>query len=390
MKECFHNQKPIVLIVGGTFDTTSTGRSSGLIRKLSSAIRDNLSDTYEVIEHNGGNYEELSGIMSSEVPKADFVFWFANVDNTLPKIRNVKEINPKTILVTSKRNDDNKYSIAELINRALSSKSNLLFEFSRQSDGMFNIRVIDPLGCLWYDGADVIDAVVSSINRLMFLRSITRQSSIHDDNANNPLVQMYFDGKLSSAPSEHEFINIVHRHANTFHTLVPHVPTERMLGNCSFVPDKYRCTKGFPSARVGNIVLVSKRNVNKETLSLNDFVPTTLSKDGKLYYYGDNKPSVDTPIQVRLYNALPNINRMIHSHCYIKGAPFTNTCVPCGGLEEVDEVLSVIDETSNRYQNHYEINLIGHGSIVMSRDVDGLKDVKYYARPIPEVCDDKF
>lgn len=385
MKDDFDSQREVVLIVGGTFDSTGTGHSSGLIRKLSSAIRGNLSDTYDVIEYNGGNYEELSSIMQTEVPRANFVFWFANVDNTLPKIRNVKEINPKTILVTSKRNDDYKYSIAELINRALGSKSNLLFEFSKQRNGMFNIRIIDPLGCLWYDGTNIVDAVVSSIDRLIFLRSITRQSSIHDDDANNLIAKMYHDGKFNSAPSEQEFINVVHQHADIFHTMVPHVPTERMLGNCSFVPDKYRCTKGFPSARVGNTVLVSRRNVNKETLSLDDFVPTVLSKDGELYYYGDNKPSVDTPIQVRLYSALPNINRMIHSHCYIKGAPFTSVCVPCGGLEEVGEVLRVIDETSNRYQSHYKINLIGHGSIMMSKDVDGLRNVEYYARPIPEV-----
>ena len=199
----------------------------------------------------------------------------------------------------------------------------------------------------------------------------------------NIIAKLYHEGKLTDCSSEQAFIDIVHTHANTFHRMVPHVPTERMLGNCSFIPDKYRCTKGFPSVRIGNTVLVSKRNVNKETLSLDDFVPVSL-KDDTLYYYGDFKPSVDSPIQVRLYEALPNINRMIHSHCYIKDAPFTSTCVPCGGIEEVSEVLGLIDKTSNRYQSIYKINLLGHGSIIMTHSVDELKDVAYLPRPIPE------
>lgn len=42
------------------------------------------------------------------------------------------------------------------------------------------------------------------------------------------------------------------------------------------------------------------------------FVPTYLS-EYKVYYCGENKPSVDTPIQLRLYEKLPNINYMIDS-----------------------------------------------------------------------------
>jgi hypothetical protein len=107
-------------------------------------------------------------------------------------------------------------------------------------------------------------------------------------------------------------------------------------------------------------------------------------EDGKLYYCGDNKPSVDTPIQMRLYDALPNIRYMIHSHCYIENAPFTKKSIPCGAIEEVDEVLSLIDKKWGRDHFLYCINLKGHGSIVMAKDAAMLNHIRYVGRHLPE------
>ena len=42
--------------------------------------------------YNGGNYNELNKILEMTI-NYDTVFWWANVANGLPKIRNVKEIN---------------------------------------------------------------------------------------------------------------------------------------------------------------------------------------------------------------------------------------------------------------------------------------------------------
>ena len=72
----------------------------------------------------GGNYKDLKKILESCVDY-DTVIWWANVPNELPKVRNVKEINYKTMLVSSKRNIDNKYSFQELLQRSLGIKSNL-------------------------------------------------------------------------------------------------------------------------------------------------------------------------------------------------------------------------------------------------------------------------
>lgn len=59
--------------------------------------------------YNGGNYNELNKILEMTI-NYDTVFWWANVADGLPKIRNVKEINYKMMLISSKINDNNKYT----------------------------------------------------------------------------------------------------------------------------------------------------------------------------------------------------------------------------------------------------------------------------------------
>lgn len=64
--------------------------------------------------YNGGNYNELNKILEMTI-NYDTVFWWINVANGLPKIRNVKEINYKMMLISSKINDNNKYTFQDLL-----------------------------------------------------------------------------------------------------------------------------------------------------------------------------------------------------------------------------------------------------------------------------------
>lgn len=402
-----------ILLVGGTFaaernEDSTFGKSSGLIHKLAEAIKsyNKFHQGFETIDvYNGGNYDDLAEHLAN-TPNYDVVFWFANVSNDMPKIRDVKSIAPKTLLVTSKRNDNNKYSFQELIQRALASKSNLVFEFSKLpvntedrtqlynicstneyknvvdklDKPVFNIRIFDPLGCEWYCGADIMVAVTSALNRLYYLANITRQGTIQENSDKSEL--------LESITDENMFVDIVHSYAERFHELMnPGCEVKRFLGNCSMrpsAPKEFRCLKGMPSFRHGDYIFVSQRNVDKEYLDISHFVPAKL-ENGKIYYCGENKPSVDTPIQLRFYNALPNINYMIHSHCYVDNAAFTTKPIPCGAIEEVAEVLDFIDkEYGSRELTSYRINLKGHGSIIMGHTVDDLVNVSYSKRPIPE------
>lgn len=227
------------------------------------------------------------------------------------------------------------------------------------------------------------------MERLKFIKSITRESTTSKEEGSGALAwffnmfkqEMYKSDEEAITPIKEEFLNIVKDYATklaeaTFNTK----DVKRFLGNASF-----RCPKGFPSFRDGKYIFVSRRNVNKEYISIEDFVPVYL-EDNKIYYCGDSKPSVDTPIQVRLYEKLPNINYMIHSHCYIKDAPYTEEALPCGAIEEIDEIKKTIDEyyDGDYNKDFYVINLLGHGSIMMSNNPKKLKDIEMTGRNLPE------
>lgn len=392
-----------ILIVGGTWDSEK-GKNSWMINKLSNAILEftrnnsNISvDDVDMTCYNGGSYPILQSILE-QTPNYDIVFWFANVDNSLPKVRDVKAIAPRAMLITSKRNDGNRYDFQELVQRALASKSNLMFEFVKCETGGFNIRVFDPLACQFYYGTDITTAANAAMSRLLYLKSITRQQTTSDNTSAQLALAWYFDSfkqnmtqsdKQYNIPEESEFIYIVRKHAETFHDLMkPASGVKRFLGNCSIkpmLPQVGRCSKGMPSFKHENYVFVSQRNVDKEFLDISHFVPTYMDENENIFYCGENKPSVDTPIQLRLYKALPNIKYMLHSHCYIDGAEFTTKSIPCGAIEEVEEVLTFIDKTyADRTLDFYTVNLKGHGSIVMSKDCKKMTDVNYIRRPMPE------
>ena len=166
-----------ILIVGGSFDDNG-GRPSSLVDKFYYAFGESfakLGMNADVSRVNGGYFEEVESILQ-ETAYADVVLWWANVPNDKPKIRNVKEVNPKCMLVTSKRNDNEKYSFGELVNRALGAKANLCIEFSKQDSGMFQMMLFDPLGNCWYKGSDISECAENMVSRLQFLRSVTRQS----------------------------------------------------------------------------------------------------------------------------------------------------------------------------------------------------------------------
>lgn len=368
-----------ILFVGGNWDLNG-GRKSKIVEEFAKFLPN-------VTVYNGGNFNDLNDILESCV-NYDIVLWWANVSNDLPKIRNVKDINYKVMLVSSKRNVEGKYSFQDLLQRSFSLKSNLTIEFSIV-DNKYYMRLFDPLGNMWYEGFSIKLCSKILIERLNFIRSITRESTVSNEENVGALAwffnmfkdEMYESNDNPFVPIKEEFLEIVRNYAYKFaEATFETKEVKRFLGNASF-----RCPKGFPSFRDSKYIFVSKRNVNKEFIGIKEFVPVYL-EDGKLFYCGDNKPSVDSPIQVRLYSLLPNINYMIHSHCYIENAPYTNVVLPCGALEEVDEIKNVIKKYyDNDYnKDFYVVNLLGHGSIMMSNKPSQLKNIRMVGRKLPE------
>ena len=265
-----------VLFVGGSFDHEG-GRPSGLINSINECL---LRDPeFVVTTVNGGFVSELHDKVLPSVIDYNIVFWFANVSNDEVKLRDVKAINPKVILITSKRNDDDKYTFAELISRSLAIKANLTVEFSK-TDDKFMMMVFDPLGNVFYTGLDVPTMCGRLFCRVKQLTKFTRVPTVLETEQEAPVV-----------PDETEFFEFAHSCADIFHNLIrPAKGTERFLGNLSF-----RCQNGFPSFRgEGGVIFVSRRNVDKSDITSASFVPTYLDDKNTVKYFGENKPSVDT------------------------------------------------------------------------------------------------
>lgn len=344
------------ILVGGTFDNEYPN-ASGFITKLGKALKE-INPFGEI--HNGGDMDDLSFIAHNTT--ADVYFWFPNISNDKKKIlKAIKEIDPTRILVISKRNFDKKYDIMELIARALNVKANLGIEFSTETnESKIHSMVYDPLGNIFYSGTDIDTLAFDLCQRLNILTSISRQSVLYKQ----------FD--VPEIKINEQFLSIIKTHAETFHNIIHANNTSRFLGNCSF-----RCESGFPSFKDNNnIIWVSRRNIDKRDINENAFVPVKIDHND-IVFCSMHKPSVDTPIQVRLYNYYNNIKYILHSHCYIKSAYTTDNILPCGALEEFYEIIKC---NESKDLEELVLNLNGHGSIVMSSNLDIFSKIEYISK----------
>lgn len=366
-----------MIVVAGCWDDNG-GRKSGYAGKLAHELYEQLGTGEGFICRNGGTFSALENLVH-RLTDYNVIVWLADVPNDKAKIvKTIKVKYPHALLVTSKRNDDGKYDFMHLVAHALNLKANLFIEF-KKDDGKVAASLFDPLGNAYtHDSTDIHTLAFMLYCQVKYLRNMTRVGS-------KSLGEEPERTYAMSPESMHSFVDLVKGYAETFHDLIHGANTTRLLGNCSF-----RCTQGgFPSCRDDDgHVFVSRRNIDKRDIEPKAFVrvePISMAdvfwRNIKVRYYGDLKPSVDTPIQLALYALYPNIRFMLHSHVYVKDAPFTRDTVPCGALQEIEEILRVqpYSETSG-----FRINLKGHGSLCASSGVEGLRGIPYVARKFPE------
>jgi len=347
------------LCIVGTFDD-----NGGKFSKIGEIIyRSVKRDDMHYI--NGGNFHKLQETLY-EIKDSGLIYWFANVPNEKQKlVEDIKKNNNACVLVTSKRNVEKKYTFQDLLYHALGIKSNLFVEFI-QKDGRYHGRVADPLGNVFLDYNDDVGLLGKVLKkRAEELLGYTRVPSINV-------------GEKEDVPNETEFFEIIKHYAEVFHDLIHFHPeaTNRFFGNASF-----RCERGFPSFRRDSLIYVSRRNVDKRYLNRDAFVAV---KAGKIpvNYFGNDKPSTDTPINVKLYGYYPNVHYILHAHTYIDKAPFTHRIIPCGALEEADEITKLYPDNN---KTNFSVNLIGHGSLALATDVEFMRKILYVPRPMPEI-----
>ncbi len=352
-----------LLAVGGTFDE-SGGKPSVYMAKLFSNFV--TTDVFQLDVYNGGHWNAISslvGRLTKELAGCyDVILWFPNIPNNLEKlVPLIKKYNQKSILVTSKNNMEAKYTMAQLVQKALANRSNLVLEFPKsKSSNNLIANIFDPLGNIWLTEENDIYIVAKVLKlRIDQLIRYTRVGSVSI-------------GDAVPIPGVTYFFDIIKQYADVFHELIHGANSERLLGNASF-----RCLRGFPSFRDKDRICVSRRNIDKRYIGQEGFVAVDLPLAGdKVRYYGKHKPSVDTPIQLKLYEHFDNINFMLHSHVYVDGAKITNEVTPCGAMEEVDEIKSLFDKDTCAFA----VNLRGHGSLIAAKTLDYFKDTPYVSR----------
>jgi hypothetical protein len=338
------------LFLGGRFDGYM-GKFSNKDNELSRYL--NADEVF-----NGGNTNVLDNVLD-KIQDYGKVFWFADVPGKNGIVKQVKRRNGRAILVNAVRNNGD-YSFSEMMQDSLDNRVNLIVE-TREG----KMRVLDPLANMFLDYTHNLKLVGNVLDkRVEELERYTRVESFE------------VPGNVD-VPDEQEFFSIVREYGKRFHEIIHGNLKEnrRFLGNASF-----RCERGFPSFRKGSFVFVSRRNVDKREIDREDFVPVL--DNLPVRYHGKNKPSVDSPVQVELYNYYPGVNYMIHGHVYVENARFTDRIVPCGAMEEVDEIRKVYPERENE---NFAVNLLGHGSIVfVSKPMNFLR-FKHTIRRMPEM-----
>lgn len=341
-----------MLVVAGTFNEYG-GKKSSLIQKL---FEGKITNNDLLI--NGGNVDDIKNILKL-VPEYKIIAWFPNISNEIPKMRNIKELNPYSLFIMSKRNDG-KYTVKDIIVKGLENNANLIIEFSKIDD-KFYMQDIDVLGYSWCEKTSDIEKFKKVLfDRIDFLLATKRVKTYSDNTKNN---------NYNLIPNE--YIDLNKEYGKLFDELSKQVAqTTRYLGNCSI--------------KIQDKIFMSQRDVDKKQLSKKTFVEV-YKNDNKIFYKGNIKPSKDTAIQLELYEKYPQINYIIHCHCYISDGHFTNIQCPCGDLKEVDEINEAIKRNGLGNENIIKINLIGHGSILMTNNIKDLYKINYIKRNYPEI-----
>ena len=338
-------------IVGGSFDGMK-GRPSSIVEEMAKHLRSNVI--------NGGNVDVLRNYRYSD-PKV--LIWMPKIDNDYEKmLPTIKEVNPHLLLISSKRAIETDYKESDIVGRLLKSRSNLGIMITEDDLG-YMFKLLDPLGNQWVYTRLVEELCHAIDKRVHTLMKTTRFGS--DQRG----------GEIRPFNINQEFIELVRDFGSEFSKFVNAVNPNRFLGNAAT-----RCSYGFPAVKEADRIFVTRRNVDKTALSSKDFVEIEPGFSS-VAYWGPNKPSVDAPIQLILFQKFKSVKYMLHGHVYVDGAPATSHILPCGAIEEAKEI-EMPSDASN-----FVFNLSGHGFLALASDLDYLRSLKprLKARPFPEL-----
>lgn len=339
-----------VSIIGGNFGDNP--KQSSIINKMSSSFSLLKNDVQSIIMYNGGNLDSLPEILID-----DLVIWMPNIDN-----ENRKQYPNKkngTVMICSKVMREG-YTNVDAVSRVFKMHANAVIAIY-DNNGIKEFKLIDALGNIWIKTTDISILINAIIGFYYFTKKAVRINSKQLNSIIPPITNFISDiEKITKFRYDlHEFIQI----NNSLASYIQLTCGDRFFGNLST-----RCQKLFPTAKCETTLMhVSPRNSDKKYLEVEDFVPCYYINDNEIGYYGDKKPSVDSPVQLKIYNNFPDINFMIHGHAFIENTSETKNYCLCGDLNEYDEIKNLITS------NVGGINLKNHGFLIYADTIENLK-----------------
>ena len=321
-----------VILVGGN---PAEKKASRVLYKLASIIKDTVECQVDI--YNGELPEDISN--------GDLVLWTPDIPNEQPKDYPVK--GRGAVLICSKVMREG-YTKVDAVSRIFKMQGNAVISIYKNDEKDFKFGLIDALGNTWAETKD-LKLLCSEILALYSWTKGSIRVSIPQCEATMPVLTDYDE-------------NVLNLFVKLNKDLAYKVASQ--VGNRYFGNYSTRCTKLFPSMRDGNIILMSPRNVDKRTITTKDMVPIYAGA-----YIGDRKPSVDAPVQLKIYEKVDWVNYLIHGHAFIMGTPATKHYYPCGDLREAPEVIGALRDGRHR------INLKNHGFLIAAENINELEDL---------------
>lgn len=251
------------------------------------------------------------------------------------------------------------YTRATAVSRIFAMHGNAVIRLETATKP-FVFTLTDALGNDWVRTSDITQLARTLVSFHRWSSSTIRQATVGLDPV-DPL----------SPPQPDAFIEALMR-CNA--ALASKLQTE--LGGRYFGNISTRCQELFPGSNLTH-VLVSPRNSDKRRLTASDM--THVFQDGdRICYHGSRKPSVDAPVQLKLFQSRPGIRFFIHGHAYVEGAPVTQHYFPCGDLREVPGILELMHPS-----NRGIMNLRRHGFLIYADGITGLRELTSSVRFAP-------
>lgn len=350
-----------LLVIGGVFN-----ENGGAVSSFADALVERFRTQFSIESRNGGTLEQLEKVIQSS-DRFPAVVWLAHVDDS-SYVSRIKATNKRCLLVQARRNDRKMHTIDEIVADMIESRTNLYLVIDHDTK-KFDFKVIDALGNLWYQGAEAAEVIRRLKWYISYMLDLTRLSIVASDPDKKEMVV------------EEDFIKIVRLYSAMFKA----VSGKTIAGEPAFDEARFRYLHGYPSIRMNDTVLISSRSIESDRITQSDFVVVE-KRGGRVCYSGSCKPGSDAPVQLELYSYYEDIRYIIHGHCYVEKVPTTMMHVPCGYLEEVEEIKKIYQ---NCHNTDFAINVLGHGCYICAQNLGYFTQCRLVAKPFPEKVSDQ-